>query len=176
MPAHEGNNYAAGNPGGARPTDYKPEFASIAAKMCELGATDQELADAFDVSVRTIYNWKYAHQEFFAAIALGKSTADDRVERSLYQRAVGYEQEEVKIFMPSGAASPVYAPYRAKVAADVGAAKLWLTNRRGDKWRDKAELTGADGAPLIPDVSDTDLARLTAFLLTKAARDQPTIQ
>lgn len=38
-----------------------------------------------------------------------------------------------------GAEKPIYAPYRAKVAADVGAAKLWLTNRRGDQWREKSE-------------------------------------
>lgn len=172
MPAHEGNQYAVGNPGGSRPTDYKAEYAIIAAKMCELGATDQELADAFEVSVRTIYNWKHAHEEFFAALIVAKDAADDRVERSLYQRAIGYEQEEVKIFMPSGAAEPVYAPFRAKIASDVGAAKLWLTNRRGETWRDKAELTGANGEALIPPQTNTELARLTVFLLTKAAADQ----
>ena len=41
--------------------------------------------------------------------------------------------------MPAGAEQPVYAPYRERVAADVGAAKLWLTNRRGETWRDKTE-------------------------------------
>ena len=30
-----------------RPTDYKPEFADQARKLCELGATDQELGDFF---------------------------------------------------------------------------------------------------------------------------------
>lgn len=139
MPAPEGNQYAVGNSGGARPTDYLPKYATVAAKMCEMGATDQELADAFGVSVRTIYMWKHAHDEFFAAIQIGKDSADDRVERSLYMRAVGYEQDEVKIFMPGGATEPVYAPFRAKVAPDVGAAKMWLTNRRGEKWREKSE-------------------------------------
>jgi hypothetical protein len=33
------------------------------------------------------------------------------VERSLYRRAVGYHYDAVKIFMPSGADKPVYAPY-----------------------------------------------------------------
>lgn len=151
-----------------QPTKYKPAFAAIARKLCEAGATDQELADSFDVDVRTIYNWKHAHDDFFQALIVAKEAADDRVERSLYQRAVGYEQEEVKIFMPSGAENPVYAPFRAKIASDVGAAKLWLTNRRGETWRDKQEFTGADGAPLIPPPNDTELARLIVFQLTKA--------
>jgi hypothetical protein len=61
----------------------------------------------------------------------GQGHCRRRVERSLYQRAIGYEQEEVKIFMPSGAENPVYAPFRAKVAPDVTAAIFWLKNRRG---------------------------------------------
>lgn len=122
-----------------RPSAYKPEYAKQAEKLCLLGATDQELADFFEVDVRTIYRWKHTNEEFCQALINGKDKLDDRVERSLYQRAVGYEQDEVKIFMPAGAEKPIYAPYRAKVAADVGAAKLWLTNRRGDQWREKSE-------------------------------------
>ena len=163
-------------PKAGQPTAYKPQFAEQAKKLCEFGATDQEIADCFGVNVRTIYNWKHAHEEFFQALIVAKSAADDRVERSLYQRAIGYEQEEVKIFMPSGAEAPVYAPFRAKIASDVGAAKLWLTNRRGETWRDKAELTGANGSPLIPEQTDTELARLTVFLLTKAQHEAPTVQ
>lgn len=123
-----------------QPTAYKKEYAKQAEKLCTLGATDMEIADFFKVDVRTIYNWKHAHAEFFQALITGKDAADERVERSLYQRAIGFEQDEVKIFMPAGAAEPVYAPFRAKVAADVGAAKLWLTNRRGDRWRDKQDV------------------------------------
>lgn len=119
-----------------RPTAYKATYAKQAEKLCLLGATDQEIADFLEIDVRTLYRWKHTHDDFCQALIVGKETADDRVERSLFQRAIGYEQDEVKIFMPSGAESPVYAPFRAKIAADVGAAKLWLTNRRGDKWRD----------------------------------------
>lgn len=122
-----------------RPTKYDPAFAAQAKHLCELGATDQEIADFFKVNVATIYRWKHSHAEFCESLIDGKDFADDRVERSLYQRAIGYEQDEVKIFMPAGREEPVYAPYRAKIAADVGAAKLWLTNRRGEKWREKTE-------------------------------------
>ncbi len=119
-----------------RPTAYRAEYARQAEKLCLLGATDQEIADFFDVDVRTVYRWKHVNPAFCQALIVGKESLDERVERSLYQRAVGYEQEEVKIFMPAGADAPVYAPFRAKITPDVGAAKLWLTNRRGDKWRD----------------------------------------
>lgn len=132
-----------------RPTDYKDDYARQVLKLAELGATDQEIADFFEVDVRTIYRWKHAHPEFCQSLKAGKDVPDDRVERSLYQRAIGYEQDEVKIFMPSGAETPIYAPYRAKVAPDVTAAIFWLKNRRGDEWRDK-QLLGSDPDNPLP--------------------------
>lgn len=158
MPAPEGNQYAVGNPGGGRPSEYDPKFAAIAEKMCLLGATDQELADAFGVSARTIYTWKHEHEDFSSALKAGKEVADERVERSLYQKAIGYEQDEVKIFMPGGATEPIYAPFRAKVAPDTTAAIFWLKNRRSKEWRDKQEVEHSGGLRVLPvDASDERL-------------------
>ena len=122
-----------------RPSSYRPEYAAQAEKLCQIGATDQEIADFFDVDVRTVYRWKADHDGFCQALKAGKEVADERVERSLFQRAVGYEQDDVKIFMPANAAAPVYAPFRAKIAPDTTAAIFWLKNRRPDLWRDKVQ-------------------------------------
>lgn len=123
-----------------RPTAYRQEYAEQAAKLCALGATDKEVADFFEVDVRTVYRWKHDHDDFCQSLKVGKDIADERVERSLYQRAIGYEQGEVKIFMPAGADAPVYAPFTAKIAPDVTAAIFWLKNRRSQDWRDKQEV------------------------------------
>ncbi len=122
----------------ARPTKYKPEYVEQAAKLCALAATDQELADFFEVTVTTLNRWKISYPEFCASIKDAKEQADNRVERSLFQRATGYEQDEVKIFMPGGKDDPVYAPYRAKIAPDTTACIFWLKNRRPDVWREKS--------------------------------------
>ena len=134
----------------SRPPTYQESFAEQAQKICELGATDQEIADFFEVDVRTIYRWKHDHDEFCQALKAGKDIADERVERSLYQKAIGYEQDEVKIFMPGGASEPVYAPFRAKIAPDTTAAIFWLKNRRSQDWRDvkSNEHSGPDGGPI----------------------------
>lgn len=134
----------------SRPSSFCEEYVAQAEKLCALGATDQEIADFFEVSVRTIHRWKADNEQFCHALKVGKAVADERVERSLYQRAIGYEQDEVKIFMPAGASEPVYAPYRAKVAPDTTAAIFWLKNRRPDLWRDKqaVEHSGPDGGPI----------------------------
>lgn len=137
------------HPGG-RPTDYIPQYAHVARLMCANGATDAELANAFGVTTVTIWRWQSKHTEFCNALKVSKGEYDARVERSLAQRAIGYSYDAVKIFMPSGAEAPIYAPYAEHVPPDPGAAKIWLCNRQPDQWRDRKELTGADGTPLVP--------------------------
>ncbi len=139
-----------------RPSDYKDEYAAQASKLAALGATDQEVADFFEVDVRTIYRWKHVHEDFCQSLKVGKDIADERVERSLYQKAIGYEQDEVKIFMPSGADEPVYAPFRAKIAPDTTAAIFWLKNRQSKQWRDRQEIEHSGGVKMVPVSADDE--------------------
>lgn len=155
-----------------RPTDYRPEFCQKARELCAAGATDFELAEAFEVVARTIYRWKAEHPEFSQAIALGKGAPDDRVEASLYHKAIGYTFESEKVFQFQGqifrAATVEHVP------PDTTAATFWLKNRRPDQWRDRQSLehTGPDGGPIkTEDVSDMEAARRVAHLLTRALRE-----
>ncbi len=129
------------NPVG-RPSKYRPEYAKQAAKLCALGATDAQLADFFDVAVSTVQLWKVQHPEFSDSIRVPKAEADDRVEQSLYRRALGYEHDEVDIRTVSvgqGMSEIVQTPIRKHYPPDTTAAMFWLKNRRSDKWRDKVE-------------------------------------
>lgn len=158
---------------GGRPSSYKPEFAEQAQKLCELGATDIEIADFFDVSDRTVYRWQLKYPEFCQALKAGKQAADDRVERSLYHKATGYTFESEKIFQHQG--EIVRASTREHVAPDTTSMIFWLKNRRPEQWRDRqlVEHTGKDGGPIeTVDLSDTEAARRIAFTLAKAT--QPT--
>lgn len=123
-----------------RPTEYRPEYVTTVLEMAERGATDFEIADSLGVSVRTLYRWKAEHQDFRQSLKIAKDVADERVERSLYQRAIGYEQDAVKIFMPAGADKPVIADYVEKIAPDTTACIFWLKNRKSHEWRDKSEV------------------------------------
>jgi hypothetical protein len=123
-----------------RPSEYRPEFVETAAQMCANGATDMELADEFEVSVTTIYNWRAKHPEFLEAVKTPKGIADDRVERSLFERAIGYSHNAVRIFMPAGAEKAVIVPYVEHVPPDTSAATFWLKNRKPAEWRDKTDV------------------------------------
>lgn len=123
----------------ARPTKFKPEFIKAAAAMCRLGATDIEIADGLGIEVRTLYRWKAEDKAFCQALKAGKSEADDRVARSLYARANGYEHNEVDIRVIDQ--QIVQTPIRKFYPPDTVAAIFWLKNRRPDEWRDKTDIS-----------------------------------
>lgn len=133
----------------ARPSKYDPAFVTQAEKLCKLGATDAEVADFFNVDVRTLYRWKGEHEAFCHALKVGKTEADERIERSLFSRAIGYEHEEVDIRVVNQAI--VQTPIRKYYPPDTTAAIFWLKNRKPAEWRDKVtqEHTGPDGAGLF---------------------------
>lgn len=93
MAAPKGNQFAKDNEGG-RPTEYKHEYNDQAYKLCLLGATDNDLADFFNVTERTINNWKEEYQEFFQSINAGKEIAfKDFVTKVFSQSLRAYEEE-----------------------------------------------------------------------------------
>jgi hypothetical protein len=137
----------------ARPSKFKPEFTKQAAKLCTLGATDIELADFFGVDVRTLHRWKGDYPEFCHSLKAGKKSADERVERSLYARANGYEHDEVDVRVVMN--EVVQTPIRKFYPPDTTAAIFWLKNRKPAEWRDKIDhtLANPDGTALNIKVS-----------------------
>lgn len=130
----------------ARPTKYKAEYAKIAKKMCELGATDFDIIEALGVARSTFYKWRHDHKPFSDALKVGKVASDDRVEQSLYRKAVGYEYEAVKIFQFQG--QEVVVPYTEIQHPDTTAAIFWLKNRKPDQYREKPESEEAEAQSL----------------------------
>lgn len=128
-----------------RPSKYQPSFVDQVRKLCEIGATDYEIAKFFEVNVLTIHRWKVEYEDFCNALIAGKDKADERVVRSLFNRAVGYTFESEKVFQHQG--KVVRAKTDEHVPPESGAAKLWLVNRRPKEWRDRHEhvLQGPNG-------------------------------
>src|SRR5262245_7010737 len=121
---------------GRKPT-WNDAYLEQAKKLAALGATDADIADFFGVSSRTVMSWKVAKPEFLHALKTAKEAADARVERRLYERAVGYSVETEKIVCSGGKIIRVrtiehYSP-------DTTACIFWLKNRQPEKWRDKVD-------------------------------------
>lgn len=153
------------HPGG-RPTSYRKEYVGIAKRYYRKGATDAEVAELLGVGIWAIMGWAHKYPEFDQARKAGKNVTNKRVERSLYNRAVGYTYEAEKVFFPAGAPGPVKVTYREHVPPDVAACMNWLKNRDPERWREKFEAqTRHDhyhhgGDPRYRDTPDHELEKL----------------
>ncbi|MGL5391274.1 MAG: hypothetical protein ACRDA8_07860 [Shewanella sp.] len=120
-----------------RPTQYKEEYVKQAYNLCLLGATNDDLARAFEVSGTTIDNWIAKHPEFIGALKAGREEADAVVAKSLYKRAIGHTVPETKVFNNQG--EILTHEVEKHIPADTTAAIFWLKNRQPAKWRDRVE-------------------------------------
>ena len=101
------------------------------------GATWEAIAAACGVATSTAQDWcdedspRYDHG-FSVAVTRAKAKADDLVQSSLFKTACGYDYEE-------DACSPGIGVVKVSRYSrpEVGAMKLWLTNRRPAEWADK---------------------------------------
>ncbi len=121
---------------------YDPAFLEPARQMVSNGATVTELADHFGVAPASVELWAACHREFALALQVGKALVDDRVERSWYNRCVGYTYDSEKIVVIDQAVERV--AIREHVPPDPGACAAWLRSRRGEQWnpREKVEHSG----------------------------------
>lgn len=132
---------------GGRPSCYCDKYEEQVYKLSLLGATDKEIADFFGVCEATINNWKKAFPGFLESIKKGKIQADAEVAERLYNRAMGYEHPEEKIFCQEG--EIIRADTTKHYPPDTGAAFIWLKNRR--KWTDRTDFT-TGGDKIKPEI------------------------
>lgn len=150
-----------------RPTKFDPEYVEQAYKLALLGATDEDMADFWGVSVPTLHAWRKAHPEFLKSTRAGKMAADAEIAESLHHRAKGYSHPAVKIMSVNGEVRQV--DYTEHYPPDTAAASLWLRNRQPALWRDKIEtqtdhrLVDENNKPM-----PLDVARRVAFLFAQA--------
>lgn len=133
-------------PAGGRPTRYVPEHAEFAKFLCERGATDAEVARILGIGRRTWYRWLGRYPELREQVRLGKHVADERVKRAFYERCTGYDIEAERVFHFRG--TIIRASTLEHIPADPDACLKWLANRCPGEWKERRELTGANGAPI----------------------------
>jgi hypothetical protein len=124
--------------GPGRKSTYQKLFAHQAFMFCLKGATNDTLADLFQVSARTISRWLNEHKEFCHAVMAGRQRADAQVAMSLYQRAIGMVIPKAHVSAYKGEVT--ITEIQEYLPPDVGAASLWLFNRDPENWRSNPEL------------------------------------
>ena len=150
--AEKGKKKPAKKHAGGRPTNFKPEFKAQVVVLAEKGFTDIEIGKMFGVTKTTINTWKKKYPEFLTSIKKGKKVADEKVERALYQRAIGYSHPDVHISNHQG--KIIITSIIKHYPPDVAAGFIWLKNRKPNEWKDKKEITGNDGGPIQISIVD----------------------
>lgn len=110
--------------------DYHPEMAYRLSLL--FGASNQKLADFFEVGLQTIAAWMREHEEFREAVMKGRIIADSQVVESLYRTALGYDYEEDVVHIYHG--QPVVTRVRKHRPANPWAAAKILSLRHRDTW------------------------------------------
>ena len=119
-----------------RPTLYDPAYCSKVVELGRIGKSVEQIAAILDVSLRTMYSWRDAHEEFLHALDDAKT----------YEQA--WCEEQASSYMVENKES------------DRLNATLWsrsMAARFPKKYREstKQEITGADGAPLLTGIQVT---------------------
>lgn len=116
-----------------RPTKFDEGQLKIIEKLCRLGATDADLAEALEVSESTINKWKLDFPIFSESLKKNKALANALVEQALFKRATGSRVKEDKVFNQQGEII-VHEGFK-EYPPDVAACISWLSNRDGDRWK-----------------------------------------
>ena len=118
-----------------KPVKWDERLINMAFQFALLGATDKELAVAFDVAIDTISQWKRKHPQFREGYAKGKASADARVAYSLFQNAIGfYYDEETVVRGVDGPGTYKIVKVQKYHCPESWAQVRWLDLRRGGDW------------------------------------------
>lgn len=135
-----------------------------------LGLTMEQLAGRMGIARKTLYAWQNKHPELKAAIELGASGADNRMEHNLYQNGTDryitlhtyeYEYDEDG----NQITERIVRTEHKFIRADTSAQIFWLCNRRPDRWRDVRSLSkvaecaegtenGSTGIVILPQIDE----------------------
>jgi len=113
-----------------RPSLYDPKYCEEVVALGKIGKSVEQIASTLNVSLRTMYSWRDAHEEFLHALDDAKT----------HEQA--WWEEQAQAYMVENKES------------DRLNASLWsrsMAARFPKKYREstKTEITGADGAPLL---------------------------
>ena len=125
--------------------------ADLAYRLCrDFGATQEEMAVFFEVSVRALKYWIAEIPEFREAVVRGRDEcASGKVEAKLFTKTQGYDYQETTRERPvfknksSGELTfgelVVTKEVTKHLPPDTLSMIYWLKNRQRDRWRDAQE-------------------------------------
>ena len=130
-----------GQHAGGRPSKKKNIDLGLVEMLASFALTDAQISKALGISQRSLDIYK-KDEKFFRSLKAGKAVADERVERSLFERATGYSHPDTDIRAVEG--KIITTDVIKHYPPDTTACIFWLKNRKRDEWRDKQQIEFPD--------------------------------
>lgn len=150
--------------GPGRPSKYDDDMhPTLIVGYAEEGLVCAEIADKFSIGASTLSGWLKAHPELFEAYKEGVARSLGPIVRSLYERARGYEYDEIKVEgkanSEGGISGKRITKTTKRVHPDVAAIMCVLTNKDPENWKHRSEMTlrQAPSFAELEDLSDEEL-------------------
>jgi len=148
-----------------RPKKYANNWPKKAFEFAAKGLTERQISLRLGISQETLINYKSEYSEFSEAIKRGQQESIDKVENSLFKRAVGYEYTETKIEKSGDYEKTIKT--KKKVIPDTTAQIFFLKNRRAEIWREKQDIAHSGKID-----TGIDLSKYTKEELLKLAGEE----
>ena len=131
-----------------------PEHLSLITALAAEGFTIKQIAEKIGVSRTTFYKWRQDEPLIEEALEKGTAEANWEIEKSLFQRALGYDVEEIKYKWKYDANAREYkwvedTKILKHVPGDSTCMLFWLRNKMPDEYRNNVqrELNGIQAHP-----------------------------
>lgn len=113
--------------------EYDSErMPKLAYQLALLGATFEQIARVFEISISKLRMWRRDYREFDTALNMGRMEADSNVAASLYQCAMGYSYPEERLVKTKDGLEVV--TINKFKPRDAWAAAKWLAVRQRGLW------------------------------------------
>jgi len=121
------------------PTKYNPLYhPDMVYRLALKGFTDEQIAKNIGICRKTLSLWRGKYPKLDAMMAMGKVLPNELVERSLFQRAIGYSYYKETPYSYLGKTKIIKTIEH--VPPDTKAAFIWLVNRAPERWRYKLDV------------------------------------
>lgn len=137
-------------------------------KYARAGLTHNQMAELIGICRKTLNNKLDEDHQFKREFYHAKTIADVNVEESLYRGATGYtiKQQEAKVVLDGKdlGSHVELVEVEKHIPGDYNKQRLWLMNRRPDRFKDKQQLEVS-----MEDVSDEKLLEM----VVDAIKEEP---
>lgn len=150
-----------------------PEGLAQIRILASQGKTLKEIAQFFDVTPQTFFNWRRKYEEINQVLSESQKVADDLVEQSLYESCFGRTEKEITIEKDGDGNVTKQVVKTKYIPPNPQAITFWLSNRQKDAWKSsRTEISTPTGTQInficdIPNpyAKDDDKADMDAKVL-----------